>query len=190
MNGIPALRPTRRALIALSTAIVAAATVAGTTLAGTPTHQRFPFNVTAPSPAYSAACGFPVILSAEGMVGVTVHTNPDGSVLEQDVSPGLTITVTAPSTGRSFEHVFGPTTYLYPNGVYVGASAVISSYGVRGDAPGIPPDAGRVVSAGVVVDIVPGIGPLTLPTGPPVAHTGHFEDPAAIVTAICSALSG
>jgi hypothetical protein len=67
---------------------------------------------------------------------------------------------------------------------------VITSYGVRGDAPGIPPDAGRVVTPGVVVDIVPGVGPITLPTGPPVSQTGNFEDPTRVVAAICAALSG
>jgi hypothetical protein len=121
---------------------------------------------------------------------VTVHLNPDGSVREQDVFPGLTITVSAPSTGRSFSHVFGPTTYFYPDGVYEGAPAVITSYGVRGDAPGIPPDAGRIVTPGVVVAIVPDLGPITLPTGPPIAQSGNFEDPAHIIAAICAALSG
>jgi hypothetical protein len=149
---------------------------------------RTPLSIAAPSPEYSAACGFPVILSADGMLDVTVHTNPDGSVLEQDVFPGLTITVSAPSTGRSFSHVFGPTMYVYPDGVFIGAPAVITSTGVRGDAPGIPPDAGRVVSPGVVVDVIPDLGPITVPTGPPVSQTGNFEDPAVIVAAICAAL--
>jgi hypothetical protein len=145
--------------------------------------------VSAPSPDYSAACGFPVILSANGMLDVTVHTNPDGSVREQDVFPGLTITVSAPSTGRSFSHVFGPTTYLYPDGVYVGAPALITSYGVRGNAPGIPPDAGRIVAPGVVVAVVPDVGPITVPTGLPVTQSGNFEDPARVVAAICAALA-
>ena len=180
----------RTALIALSTAIAATAAIAGPAGASTPTHQRFPLHITAPSPEYSAACGFPVMLSADGRLAVTVHANPDGSVREQDVAPGLRITVSAPSTGRSFNHLFGPTTYRYPSGASVGAPAVITSYGVRGDAPGIPPDAGRVVSPGVVVAIEPGLGPITLPTGPPVSQTGNFEDPATIVAAICAALAG
>lgn len=178
-----------RRCIALSLAAIAAAVLAGTSDANPPLHVRAPLDISAPSPEYSAACGFPVVLTASGTVDVTVHTNPDGSVREQDVFPGLTITVSAPSTGRSFSHVFGPTTYVYPDGVYVGAPAVITSYGVRGDAPGIPPDAGRVVTPGVVVAIVPDIGPITLPTGPPVAQSGNFEDPARIIAAICAALS-
>jgi hypothetical protein len=170
--------------------VTAAAVLAGNSPASEPTHTWTLLNITAPSPEYTAACGFDVVLAASGAVDVTIHSNPDGSVREQDVFPGLTITVSAPSTGRSFHHVFGPTTYLYPSGVYVGAPAVITSLGVRGDAPGIPPDAGRVVSPGVVVGIAPGLGPVTLPTGPPVAQAGNFEDPAAIVEAICAALSG
>jgi len=59
---------------------------------------------------------------------------------------------------------------------------------VRGDAPGIPPDAGRVVSPGTVVDVVPGLGPITIPAGPPMSQTGHFEDPSDVVAAICAAL--
>jgi hypothetical protein len=175
--------------VVLTLAAVAAAVLADTSGASPPLHVRTPLDVTAPSPEYSAACGFPVILTASGTVDVTVHTNPDGSVREQDVFPGLTITVSAPSTGRSFKHVFGPTTYVYPDGVYEGAPAVITSLGVRGNAPGIPPDAGRIVTPGVVVAIVPDLGPITLPTGPPVRQSGNFEDPADIVAAICAALS-
>jgi hypothetical protein len=175
--------------VTLALAVVAAGVLAGVSGASPPLHVRAPLNISAPSPEYSAACGFPVILTASGMVDVTVHTNPDGSVREQDVFPGLTITVSAPSTGRSFSHVFGPSTYVYPDGVYEGAPAVITSYGVRGDAPGVPPDAGRVVTPGVVVAIVPDIGPITLPTGPPLAQSGNFEDPGHIVAVICAALS-
>jgi len=176
--------------VVLTLAVTAAAVLADTSSAAPSLHVRVPLNITAPSPEYSAACGFPVVLSSNGTLDVTVHTNPDGSVREQDAFPGLTITVSAPSTGRSFSHVFGPTTYVYPDGVYVGAPAVITSYGVRGDAPGIPPDAGRVVSPGVVVAIVPDVGPITLPTGPPVEQSGNFEDPGQIVAAICAALAG
>jgi hypothetical protein len=175
--------------IGLLAAVAAGAVLAGNSSASAPTHVRVPLSLTAPSPEYSAACGFEVVLSANGMLDVTVHTNPDGSVREQDVFPGLRITVSAPSTGKSFSHVFGPTTYVYPSGVYVGAPAVISSLGVRGDGPGIPPDAGRVVSPGVVVAIIPDAGPITLPAGPPVSQTGNFEDPARIVAAICAALA-
>ena len=178
-----------RLLKVLTLALAATALVAGTARANPPLHVRAPLSFSAPSPEYSAACGFPVIVSVNGMLDVTIHTNRDGSVREQDVFPGLTITVSAPSTGRSFSHVFGPTTYLYPDGVYVGASAVITSLGVRGDAPGIPPDAGRVVMPGVVVDIVPDVGPITLPTGPPIAQSGNFEDPERVVEAICAALA-
>jgi hypothetical protein len=67
---------------------------------------------------------------------------------------------------------------------------VITSHGVRGDAPGIPPDAGLVVTPGVVVAVLPDLGPITLPTGPPTRQSGDFEDPARIVAAICAALSG
>jgi hypothetical protein len=176
-------------LIVVTLALAAAGIFAESSGANPPLHVRAPLSISAPSPDYSAECGFPVILSANGMLDVTVHTNPDGSVREQDVFPGLTIIVSAPSTGRSFGHVFGPTTYLYPDGVYVGAPAVITSYGVRGDAPGIPPDAGRVVTPGVVVAVVPDVGPITLPTGPPVAQSGNFEDPARVVAAICAALA-
>jgi hypothetical protein len=179
-----------RKFIVITAAIAASAALANTSEASAPVHIRAVLNITAPSPEYSAACGFPVVLSASGTLVVTVHFNPDGSVREQDVFPGLTITVSAPSTGQAFKHVFGPTSYVYPNGVYLGAPALITSLGVQGDAPGIPPDAGRVVTPGVVVDVQPGLGPITLPTGPPVSQSGNFEDPSMIVDAICSALAG
>lgn len=175
--------------IALTMTLLAAGALAGTSAANPPLHIRAPLSLSEVSPEYSAACGFPVVLSTDGTLDVTVHLNPDGSVREQDVFPGLTITVSAPSTGRSFSHVFGPTTFLYPDGVFVGAPAIMTSYGVRGDAPGIPPDAGRVVTPAVVVAIIPEVGPITLPTGPPIAQSGNFEDPARIVAAICAALT-
>jgi len=177
-------------LIAIAAVIGAAALVAGAAQAGAPTRVRVPFSLTVPSPEYTAACGFPVDLSSEGTLMVTVHTSRDGSALEQDVFPGLRITVSAPSTGRSFSHVFGPTTYRYPDGIVEGAPVVITSTGVRGDAPGIPPDAGRVVTPGVVVAIIPDVGAIVVPTGPPISQTGNFEDPATVVAAVCAALGG
>jgi hypothetical protein len=176
-------------LIASTAAVVATAVLAGTAAANPPVHARTQLDITAPSPEYSAACGFAVFLTARGTFDVTVHTNPDGSVREQDVAPGLTITVSAPSTGRSFSHVSGPTTYLYTDGVYEGAPVIITEYGVRGDAPGIPPDAGRIVTPGVIVAIDPDFGPIPLPIGPPLAQSGNFEDHARILAAICAALS-
>jgi hypothetical protein len=152
-------------LIALVMALAAAVVLTDTSHASAPVHLRL-------APAHQQtftgifrACGFPVMLSAEGTLDVTVHTNPDGSVREQDVFPGLTITVSAPSTGQSFQHVFGQTIYLYPNRAYVGAPATITSLGVRGDAP-FPPDAGRVVTAAVVVAIDPEVGPHHSAYGP------------------------
>ena len=177
-------------LVALTMTIAAAAALASASQAGAPAHLRAPLHISAPSPEYSAACGFPVVVSADGTLDVKIHAAPTGSVCEQDAFPGLTITVSAPSTGRSFQHVFGPTTYLYPSGLHVGAPVVITSLGVRGDAPGIPPDAGRIVTPAVVVAIDPDIGPIPLPTGPPVSQSGNFEDPPAIVDAICAALAG
>jgi hypothetical protein len=174
-------------LIAFAAASVSAAVFASNGLASPPTHVRLPLSITDKSQEYSDACGFDVYLSANGIVDVTFHTNPDGSILEQDMFPGLTITVS--SAHGSFDHVFGPTTYRYPDGVYVGAPAVITEVGVRGDAPGIPPDAGRRVTPGLVMDVVPDLGPITIPTGPPVSQTGHFEDHATILAAICAALT-
>jgi len=165
-----------------------AAAIPAAAIAGAPVHSRTPLVFTVLSPDYSAACGFDVFLSTDGVVQVSLKTNADSSVREHDVFPGLRIEVSAPSTGRSFEHVFGPTTYDYPDGLYEGAPAVITSVGVRGDAPGIPPDAGRVVSPGVVLAVIPELGPITVPTGPPVSQTGNTEDPAVVVAAICAAL--
>jgi hypothetical protein len=178
-----------RKLIVITAALAAAATVAGPASASRPIHVRAPLDFTVPSPEYSAACGFAVTVTATGTLDVRVHLNPDGSVREQDAFPGLRITVSAPSTGRSFSHVFGPTTYVYPEGVFVGAPALITSNGVRGDAPGIAPDAGRVVWPGVVVDVIPDLGPITVPTGPPLSQHGHFEDAGDITAAVCAALA-
>ncbi|HET7807048.1 MAG TPA: hypothetical protein VFK71_01035 [Gaiellaceae bacterium] len=176
-------------LIAIAAVVVLAGLAAGAAHGGAPSRVRVPFSLTVPSPEYTAECGFPVEISSEGTLMVTIHTKADGAALEQDVFPGLRITVSAPSTGRSFSHVFGPTTYRYPDGIYEGAPAVITSTGVRGDAPGIPPDAGRIVTPGLVVAVIPDVGAIVVPTGPPVSQTGHFEDPATVVAAICAALA-
>lgn len=169
---------------------IVAAAIPAAAIAGAPTHNRTPLTFTVLSPEYSAACGFDVFLSTDGVLQVSFKTNADGSVREHDVFPSLRIEVSSPSTGRSFEHVFGPTTYDYPDGLYEGAPAVITSVGVRGDAPGIPPDAGRVVTPGVVLAIIPEFGPITVPIGPPVSQTGNTEDPAVVLAAVCGALAG
>jgi hypothetical protein len=170
-------------------AILIATPVAAT--AAPPTHLRVPFTLAVPSPEYSAACGFEVLVSVDTVIDVTLNTMADGSVREIDTYPDLRIVVSAPSTGRSLEHVFGPTTYDYPDGLYLGAPAVITSLGVRGDAPAIPADAGRVVTPGAVVAFDPDLGfPIAVPTGPPISQSGNFEDPVTIVAAICAALAG
>src|SRR5215471_10904461 len=111
-------------LIAAISPVIVTVLAAGPASASPPMHLRGPLDLSLVSPEYSAACGFEVDLTASGTLDVRFHLNADGSVREQDAFPGLKITVSAPSTGRSFDHVFGPTTYLYPEGVYVGATAV------------------------------------------------------------------
>jgi len=170
-------------------ALITALAIPAGAIAEAPTHTRTPLTFTVLASEYSAACGFDVFVSTDGVLQVSFKTKADGSVREHDVFPGLRIEVSAPSTDRSFEHVFGPTTYDYPEGLYEGAPAVITSVGVRGDAPGIPPDAGRVVTPGVVVAIIPELGPITVPIAPPVSQTGSTEDPPLVVTAICGALA-
>jgi hypothetical protein len=179
-----------RLTLASVVGFIVAAALSAAAIADAPTRTRMPLTLTVLSPEYSAACGFDVFLSTDGIVQVSLKTNADGSVREHDVFPALRVEVSAPSTGRSFEHVFGPTTYDYPDGLYEGAPALITSVGVRGDAPGIPPDAGRVVTPGVVLAIIPGLGPITVPIGPPVSQTGNVEDPAAVIAAICDVLAG
>jgi hypothetical protein len=66
--------------IVLTMAVVAAAVLADTSGADPPAHARFPLSISEPSPEYSAACGFPVLIGTNGIVDVTVHTNPDGSI--------------------------------------------------------------------------------------------------------------
>ena len=88
-------------LIAIAAVVVLAGLAAGAAHGGAPSRVRVPFSLTVPSPEYTAACGFPVEISSEGTLMVTIHTKADGAALEQDVFPGMRITVSAPSTGRS-----------------------------------------------------------------------------------------
>ena len=92
---------TMRKLIVFTAALACAALVTDPASASRPTHLRAPLDITVTSEEYSAACGFEVLISAHGTVDVRVHVSADGSTREQDVFPGLRITESAPSTGRS-----------------------------------------------------------------------------------------
>ena len=66
---------------------IVAAAIPAAAIAGAPTHNRTPLTFTVLSPEYSAACGFDVFLSTDGVLQVSFKTNADGSVRHPRARP-------------------------------------------------------------------------------------------------------
>src|SRR3954468_9871025 len=108
-------------------AVVASVGVlAGTASADSPIRVLQSGEVTFPSRFWSHACGFLVLKTQTGPFWITVHTAHDGSSAhELDTFNTMKQTLWAPSTGRSFQDNIGPEKYEYPEGIFLGAPALV-----------------------------------------------------------------
>ena len=76
----------------------------------------------------------------------------------------------------------------YPQGAILGAPATLTFTGMQSHVPGLAPQAGRQVFLGEVVSFTPEGIPVTDFAGPSTSR-GHFDDPAAVLAAICTAVA-
>ena len=163
---------------------------AGIAHADKPTQIKDEVNFSFPSGFWTRTCGLPVVQTIAGKTQIKLFTAADGSVRELDTFPGMTIVLSAPSTGGSFSQVLGPATFEYPEGVFIGAPSVVTTNGMHRRAPGLPAEAGQTVFEGVVIVILNGGVPV-VDFGPPaIEEHGNVNDLLEMIDAACAALGG
>jgi hypothetical protein len=184
-----------RALLGIGSAAVLL--LASPTQAVSPTRTPFVVDFTFPSDLLTPACGVPVLAHFEGSGIGVLHYDRTGTqiIREFDQFPrGFTVTFSSPvaegGTGKSFTYVQRASyTFLYPEGVELGASAVVIVNGVQqATGPGGARIVGHEVDEGIIVDFTPEGVPIVEPTAL-VSQAGRFDDFDAIVQAWCAALT-
>jgi hypothetical protein len=167
---------------------------APTALAGGPSnppqHVTIEDDFTFQSRRLTQACGFPVFGTVQGTLNVVLRTDRNGVLVETDAFTDWRLSFSAPSTGNSFSYKFGPTTFVYPQGTFIGAPSVVTLYGVQANYPGAPAEAGRLVIAGEVIDISPEGIPLVEFVGQPTSNVGNVLSVAESTFNLCEALAG
>lgn len=149
------------------------------------TSQAFDFTVLAPFT--SAQCGFDVYQRIVGTFTVTAIQRDGMVVKEIDGAHHASVTWFAPSQGTSYSFPLNsPTTFLYPDGAYVGAPALLYFFGLSEKIPGAGATAGQAVYEGTVVQIDADGIPLVVTDAEPIRVTGHI---GGDVQARCAALS-
>jgi len=168
--------------------LIAALVLASSGTANPPTRFTFTLDDTFPAPVTSAVCGFDVFIHFEGTGAALLFYDKNGVLVrELDTNPSLKTTLFAPSTGKSFTYPAGGSFVQdYVNGTAVGSTLIATLTGFIGGTGSTAPNAGRIVSEAVVIDISPeGIPVVDIVSE--ISSSGHFnEDTAA---ARCAALS-
>ncbi len=129
--------PTRKCRLALFPAVIVAALFLFQlgAAASPPLQETGHYDNTALPPGATAVCGFPVFGHFEGDFHFTVFYDQDGNIVrEVDTFPSATITVYAPSTGKS-----------YTSASPIGSTATAARTGLLEKIDDIDMDGGRVV---------------------------------------------
>jgi len=181
------MRMCRAVAVPLATACLA---LAPSLEAAPPTHLSLTVDDTFPS-RYTLVCGIPVYRHDSGMVRITLFHDKNGTVIgEIDTVANYKTTLFSPvegGTGRSFTSPSSASLKsTYPDGVYLGAPAILVFNGVQFMPPGLP-QAGHDVYAGEIVFIDEAGVPFVDLTGL-IDERGHFTDIAEYDAAICAAL--
>jgi len=179
-----------RKLALLATAAAATLGLAASAVAGPPTHVTIEDDAMFQSGGLTAACGFPVWVTIQGTVHITLRTDRDGVLHETDAFGDWSITFSAPSNGTEASYKFGPGFYVYPDGTDVGDRSIVTILGVDSNYPGAPAEAGRTVVVGEVIDVLPGGVPIVDLTGPTLFEQGNQLDGPASRENLCAALAG
>ena len=181
----------RRALL-VAALVVALATAAAALAAGNVTRFTGLDISNDFGPILTEECGFDVFVSTTGTATVTLIDTGTGVVREVDTAPGARITLSAPSQGTSFSFEDNLVVHtVYPEGVSLGAPAIVTLTGLFGHVAGIGADAGSITFETTIVEFSPEGIPIT---GDPIEETfvehGNRESGETIVAAICARLAG
>jgi hypothetical protein len=182
---------TRFFVVAASFAALLAFAFASNASASAPIHESVTLDsVTFPDAYLSAACGQAVLDTVSGRLTATLFSASGTTPAhEVDTLTGGTITYSSPSTGNSVTRPLNGTSQaVYPDGLAVGAPAIVTITGVNsqsitGEAP---PGSGQLVADATILLIddagVPGtaFAPSDI-----VSLNGTY---AASTAAICAAL--
>ena len=180
----------RRLAFITAIAVVAVGFGAPTVAAEPPKQVTLEDDASFQSGFLTATCGFPVFISIQGTVHITLRTDKDGVLHEIDAFTDWSITFSAPSTGESFSYKFGPAFFEYPEGVAPGAPSIVTLTGIHQHVLGVPAEAGRTVLIGEVLFVTPEGVPIVDFVGPTLSEHGNQLDPAESVATICTALAG
>ena len=146
--------PTRKCRLALFPAAVVAALSLfqlGAS-AAPPLQETGHYDYTVLLQGATRVCGFPVYGRFQGDFRLAVFYDNNGNIVrEVDTFPMATVTVYAPSTGKSYTSA-SPAVLIttYTNGASVGSTAIASLNGLLEKIGGIDLDSGRLVFEAVV----------------------------------------
>lgn len=164
----------------------------GSALAAPPTRVVFEVDETFPSDFLSVVCGTEVWVHLQGAGTTSLYYDKSGALQREfdRLAAGFISTIFAPATGKSFTEVLhNTTTFAYPNGTALGATAIVTTNGVqRTSGPGNPRIVGHQVFEGLIIDytedLVPIVDPVVL-----LQASGQF-DVDAVIAARCAAIAG
>lgn len=148
-------------------------------------------NVTFPDAYLSDACGFTVLDTVSGrLTGTLFAANGSAPAHEIDTLTGGQITYSSPDSGNAVTRPLNGTSHtVYPEGIAVGAKAVVTITGVNATSitGTAPPGAGQLVADATIVFIDDaGIPGTAFSPGDIVSMNGTY---GATTAEICAALT-
>ena len=158
--------PTRKCRLALFPAVIVAALFVfqlGAS-AAPPLQETGHYDNTVLLPGATARCGFPIYGRFQGDYRFTAFYDENGNVVrEVDTFPMATVTVWAPSTGKSYTSASPAVLHTdYTNGVTVGSTAIATLTGLLEKVDGVDLDSGRLVYQAIVIGQDPAGVPITM----------------------------
>jgi hypothetical protein len=158
-------------------------------VAAEPLHVTAPIEFSFEDTELSAECGFTVLVSGEGSVSATLIERKTGEAREVDQT-AIRITFEAPSTGKSYDFLNRVTdNFDYPEGVVVGAPALVTEVGTLGHDAGVSATAGRRTWESTIFALSDDGIPLVKVDGDnPLTSVGRFPDDFDVAD-LCDALT-
>lgn len=182
----------RKACFTAGLAVLVAAVLSPAAGAAAPVHEEITLsNVTFPDVYLSSACGITVLDTVSGRLTATLFAAQGSAPAhEVDTLTGGRITYSSPDSGNAVTKPLNGTSHaVYPDGLAVGAPAVVTIDGV--DSASItgtaPPGAGQLVADATILFVdEAGIPGTAFSPSDIVSANGNF---AATTAAICAALT-
>jgi hypothetical protein len=178
-----------RRLIVGGAVLALAATWAAPAVAAEPLQVTVPFEFSFEDSELSAECGFTVLVSGEGETVATLYERTTGAARELDLTD-TRFTFEAPSTGGAYDFLSHQSDIFdYPEGVFVGAPATVTSEGTFYHDAGVSAAAGRNTWESTIYAIPDdGIPRVSIGDDNLVTSVGRFPDDFDVAD-LCAALA-